>query len=145
MNTAPASRRTYRSKGHDRGEGTEENGEESKYDVEQDIRKLGDYVKAVNKNTELFSSENADTILDTLVDYADKNGFSDYTVAKDKYKVKLPYISAKGEKAIIKVEISKVDSNTVCVDFTKGDGDSLVFYKGFNQIKEFFGPVFDIH
>ena len=102
-------------------------------------------MKAINKNTELFSTEDADTILDTLIDYADKNGFKDYTVAKDKYKVKLPYISAQGEKVNIKVEISKVDSNTVCVDFTKEDGDSLVFYKGFNQIKEFFGPLVDTY
>lgn len=130
VNTAPASRRIHRNKGIDRGEGDKEE-EESKYEVETNKRQLTEYVRAVNKNTELFSTEDADKILDTLLDYAHKNGFKNYTVADDKYKVKLPFISAQGEKVIIKVEISNVDSEKVCVDFSKGEGDSLVFYKGF--------------
>lgn len=93
VNTAPASRRTYRNKGADRGEGDEEE-EENKYELETNKRRLTEYVRAVNKNTELFSTEDADKILNTLLDYAHEKGFKDYTVADEKYKVKLPFISA---------------------------------------------------
>jgi hypothetical protein len=45
----------------------------------------------------------------------------------------------------MKVEILKVDHETVCIDFTKKDGDSLAFYEAFNLAKSYFGELVDAH
>jgi hypothetical protein len=41
------------------------------------------------------------------------------------------------------IEILKVDDKKVCIDFTKADGDSLVFYKEFGNIKDYVGEIAD--
>lgn len=53
----------------------------------------------VNKNTELFSTFDADTLLGTLEEFADKQGFK-YLVAKDKYKIKLELTAEKEDEKV---------------------------------------------
>lgn len=64
-------------------------------------------------------------------------------MTKDKYKLKLPIVNALNEKVVFKVELLKVGDDKVCADFTKADGDCLVFYKEFGLLKEYLGNIFD--
>jgi len=56
---------------------------------------MEEYISVVAKNTELFSQSDADTILDCLLAYAEELGYKEYTLSKDKYKLKLPILNAK--------------------------------------------------
>jgi len=100
-------------------------------------------VRVINKNTELFSTYDPDTILETILDYLKEMGYDKFTVSKDKYKVKLQFINKEQEQGEMKVEILKADEKKVCIDFTKLDGDSLVFYKEFGNLKDYMGEIAD--
>ncbi len=65
----------------------------------------------------------ADSILDSILDYAEQLGITEYKLSKDRYKVKIPILNTKGEKVEVKVELFKVDHERICADFTKLDGD----------------------
>jgi hypothetical protein len=51
-------------------------------------RKLDQYVRVVHKNTEFFSTYDAEMLLQNLSAYANETGF-EMTVQSDKYKIKL--------------------------------------------------------
>lgn len=95
----------------------------------------------MNKNTELFSTSDADTLLDTIVDFAEKQGYK-YQVAKDKYKVKLEILLGE-EKIDISAKISKAAADKYCIEFNRTGGDSMLFYDQFKNIKEYFGDLID--
>lgn len=104
---------------------------------------MDEYIRIINKNTELFSTADPDLILDTLIQYAETQGYKNFQVAKDKYKMKLSLVNKEGEPCEMKVELLKADPEKICIDFTKTDGDSLVFYKEFNVVKDFLGDLVD--
>ena len=101
---------------------------------------IEEYVRVVNKNTDLFSTCLPDDLLDTLVDFAEKKGFK-YTVAKDKYKVKVEILEQDAGTVEISAKVSKVDKDKYVVEFNRVSGDSIVFFKHFNDIKEFYGEL----
>jgi hypothetical protein len=128
-----AQRRAYR--GAHRGDGDDE--EEEKIEK----RNIEEYIRVVNKNTEIFSTEDPDVLLGTIVDFADKQGYK-YQVAKDKYKVKLEILL--GEETVdMTIKISKVDANKHCIEINRTGGDQLVFFEQFKQMKEYFGDLID--
>ena len=135
-----AQRRAYR--GAHRGEGEEEH-EEEKFEIDESKRHLGEYVRVINKNTEIFSTADPSILLEALLGYIKMMGYSQYQVSKDKYKVKLSFISKKDEEGEMKIEVLSVGKDKVCVDFTKLQGDCLVFFKEFNQIKDYLADLAD--
>jgi hypothetical protein len=71
-------------------------------------------------------------------------GYDKFKLSKDKYKIKeLQFITKEGEQGEMTIEILKVDDKKVCVDFTKTDGDALVFYKEFGNLKDYLGDIAD--
>jgi len=100
---------------------------------------LDEYFRVVNKNTEVFSTYDPDTLLDTIVDFAEKQGFK-YEVAKDKYKVKLEILLGE-EKIDITAKISKATADKYCLEFNRTGGDSILFFEQFKNIKEYFGEM----
>ena len=104
---------------------------------------MDEYLDVIAKNTELFSTADPDTLLDSLLAYAEALGYTEYKLSKDKYKLKLPILNAKNQKVEIKIEILKVDHEKVCVEFTKLDGDFLTFVDEFNLIKDYMGELID--
>jgi hypothetical protein len=88
-------RRAYR--GAHRGEGEEEE-EEKKFAIDDSKRNLEEYVRVINKNTELFSTYDAEAILETILDYLKEMGYDKFKLSKDKYKIKdLQFITKDGE------------------------------------------------
>lgn len=84
-------------------------------------------MRVVNKNTDLFSTYDADTLLDTIVDFAEKQGYK-YEVAKDKYKVKVEILL--GEEVVdITAKITKVAADKNAVEITRTGGDSILFFE----------------
>lgn len=70
-----AARRQYRKAVVNRGHGDEE-GEESKYAVEESTKRTIDpYMKVVNKNTEFFTSMDPSHLLDEFLGYFEAKGF----------------------------------------------------------------------
>jgi len=81
-----------------------------------------------------------------LIKFAELSCCSEYKISKDKYKATLPLFVKKMEVHIeMKVEILKVDHETVCIDFIKKGGDSLAFYEAFNLAKGYFEEIVDAH
>lgn len=115
-----AQRRAYR--GAHRGEG--DNEEEEKIEK----RNIEEYIKVVNKNTDMFTTEDPDVLLDIIVDFAEKQGYK-YQVAKDKYKIKIEMLIGEEEKIDITAKISKVDANKNCIEINRTGGDQLVFFE----------------
>ena len=104
---------------------------------------MDEYVRFINKNTELFSTQDPDVLLEEILNYAETQGYKDYKVSKDKYKIKLPVVTKVGEYTEMTIEILKADQNKVCIDFTRAGGDTLPFYNEFNLIKEYLGELID--
>lgn len=87
----------------------------------------------------MFSSYDADTLLDTIVDFAEAQGYK-YVVAKDKFKVKLEILCGE-EKVELTAKISKAGVDKYCIEFNRTSGDSMLFFTQFNTIKEYFGDL----
>jgi len=100
---------------------------------------LDEYIRVVNKNTELFSSYDADTLLDTICDFAEKQGYK-FEVAKDKYKIKLEILLGE-EKIDITAKITKAAADKYCIEFNRTGGDSILFFEQFKNIREYFGDL----
>jgi len=97
------------------------------------------YVRFVCKNTEFFSTYDAEVLLSNLIQFADAQGFK-CDVSKDKYKVKISVLLDEGETVDLVSRILKVDDEKVCMEFSKtGCCDSLLFFDQFNKIKEYMG------
>ena len=79
----------------------------------------------------------ADSTLDSILSYAEELGYTEYKLSKDKYKVKIPILNAKGQKVELKVELFKVDHEKICADFMKLDGDYPTFVEEFNAIRNY--------
>ena len=95
----------------------------------------------MNKNTELFSTEDPETLLNAVIDFADKQGYK-YEVSKDKYKVKIEILLGE-EKIDLTAKISKVDPNKYCLEINRTGGDQIVFFEQFKQMKEYLGDLID--
>ena len=119
-----ASRRVYR-KAVNRGN-VEEGEEESKYDVEESIREIEEYVRFVNKNTEFFSTANPNELLNELAGYFEEKGYK-FDIAKDKYKVKVAMIEG-NDSIEMTVKILKATPEKYCVEFNRTSGDQLLFF-----------------
>lgn len=132
-------RRAYR--GAHRGDADDE--EEKKFEIADTKRNIEEYVRVINKNTELFSTAEADAILETILNYIEDMGYDKYTVSKDKYKIKLHFITKEGEEGEMKIELLQAGENKVCIDFTKAEGDYLTFTKEFNAIRDYVGELAD--
>ena len=89
-----AQRRAY--KGAHRGEGDEE-AEEEKFQIPQ--RKIEKYLRLVNKNTEFFSSNEPEELLEMFMKYLEKSG-AKFEVAKDKFKVKAQVENGEGGEMV---------------------------------------------
>jgi len=53
----------------------EEGGEESKYSLDMPKREIEEYIKIIEKNTEFFSNENPDMIIEDLAGYFEEKGY----------------------------------------------------------------------
>jgi len=87
---------------------------------------IDEYFRVINKNTEMFSSYDPDTLLDTIVDFAEKQGFK-FDVAKDKYKVKFEILLGE-EKIDMTIKISKAAADKYCIEINRTGGDSMLFF-----------------
>jgi len=95
-----------------------------------------------NKNTELFSKQDPDTIFAALISCAEKQGIN-YQESKDKYKIKLNFQLPDDSEVQVLTRILRVNEDTVCVEFTKTKGDVMKYYEQFNSIKKYFGCVLE--
>jgi hypothetical protein len=71
-----------------------------KRDYSNSGRVIEEYIRVINKNTELFSTADPDELLHTLIKFAELSGCSEYVISKDKYKVTLPLFVKKMEARI---------------------------------------------
>lgn len=89
----------------------------------------------------MFSTSEPDILLDTIVDFAEKQGYK-YEVSKDKYKVKVEILLGE-EKIDITAKITKAAAEKYCIEFNRTGGDSILFFDQFKIIKEYFGELID--
>lgn len=80
-------------KGKVRGDG--DGGEEEQ---KEQVRELEEYVRIIEKKTELFSTFDADDIFQALLEHAEHECLS-FQPASDKYKIKMEYMIGEGKKA----------------------------------------------
>ena len=91
------------------GAGYRQVGEEAKADRsgEEEAKRTQDlYYGVIKKNTDLFSSEEAQCILKKLIEFAQKKGLP-YKVAKDKYKLTLKFMNQDYEELEMNIKILK--------------------------------------
>lgn len=98
------------------------------------------YEKVFAQNTEIFSTCNPDDIEAALIEYLRNKEKIEPTINKDKYKIKFS-LTTKGQDENVQtttmvVRILKVDDKTSCVEFTKSDGNNVLFHEHFNSIKK---------
>lgn len=71
----------------------------------------------MNKNTEFFTTENPDDILDELVGYFEEKKFK-VLLAEDKYRVKVALPADQDQDSIeMNINIMKAGADKYCVDF----------------------------
>ncbi len=100
-------------------------------------RELEEYARLIHKNTEMYSTYDADTLLAVLDEMTEVLG-AKMDVADDKYKVKLNIAMPTGTIEM-KVRILKVKEGLNCLEFSRVSGDQLEFFTQYNQIKDFYG------
>jgi hypothetical protein len=61
--------------------------EETKYEAEEK-RIIEDYISAVKKNTDLFSTNDPEILIDEILNFLEAKGYK-YELAKGRYKIKL--------------------------------------------------------
>lgn len=64
-------------------------------------RKMDEYVRIIAKNTEFFSTQDPDMLLDELLHYGEQKGYK-FQAAEDKYKVKMEIVTESGETVEMK-------------------------------------------
>jgi len=101
---------------------------------------MEEYVKIVNKNTELFSLFDAETLWTALLEFVESQGIK-HEMAKDKYKMKLQILIPEGDRIDMTVKVLKVDHEKVCLEFSRTGGDQLIFFSEFSKIKEYYGDL----
>jgi len=89
----------------------------------------------VGKNTEFFTTENPDDVLDELVGYFEEKGFK-VNIAKDKYKLKVTQPIDEEFDVEFTVRILKAAAEKYCVEFNRNGGDQLIFLNQFKVAKE---------
>lgn len=98
----------------------------------------------MSKATDLFSTYDAETILNTLIDMAEIE-CSEFNVAKDKYKVKMEFLlgEEEGVQSTLEVQarICKVDDQKVCVELSRVSGDMFTYYQYYKKIQAFLGEL----
>lgn len=102
---------------------------------EENKRSLDEYVRVLNKNTEFFTTELPDDILQELLGYCEEKGFK-AQAAKDKYKVRVEIAQESQLPVELNIVVSKVAADKYCVEFKRVSGDSLDFFKLFDKIKD---------
>ncbi len=70
----------------------------------------------VNKNTEFFTTESPENILDELLGYCDEKGYK-CQAAEDKYKVKIEVLNEQQSPVDMCVNIMKAAPEKYCVEF----------------------------
>lgn len=150
MNTRPGGGR-YRSLKLqvNEDENEEAKGEEQKIDSTTPEKKMDTYVAGLNNNTEFFSSCHPEMIEEETLKYLREKEKVEPTINPDKYKIKFSLVSKaldeQEEVTSITMKISRVDSETVCVEFKKTSGDQINFLNHFkryrNQVLEFANDV----
>ena len=107
---------------------------------------MEEYVRYVNKNTELFSTADPDYLLEELEAALVNQGYK-VNIASDKYKIKIQKDVIESEDSIylmaMNIKILKAGTDKYCVEFNKTQGDQLSFFKEFNTIKEVLGDLVD--
>ena len=121
--------------GVNRSEGLEI--EEGKHD--ETVRIQDEYFGIVKKNTELFSSFGANTLLSKLVEFAEKKSV-EFKVAPNKYKVHFKYMSGADLELEINCKILKAGDKNV-IDVSRVNGDAIFFFEQFNVIKDYVGDM----
>ena len=130
-----AQRRLYR-KIINRGENE---AEEEKYSE----RTIEEYVRFVQKNTEFFSTWTPNEIWEELKAYFQEKGYKFETVG-DKYKLRVLVndIAVEDEKeqplppVEITIKILKAAPEKYCVEFTRTDGDQLVYFTQYGKMMD---------
>jgi hypothetical protein len=85
-------------------------------------------VKLVNKNTEFFTTENPDIVLEELIGYFFDKGCKTI-VADGKYKIKVQQSIYKELDLEYTIRILKATHDKYCVEFNRNGGDQLEFFK----------------
>jgi hypothetical protein len=119
-----------------------ETGEEVKFEDGDlpPLKALLAYEKVFAQNTEIFSTCNPDDIEAALLEFLRNKENIEPSVNKDKYKIKFS-LTTKGQDETVQtttmvVRILKVDDKTNCVEFTKTDGNNVLFHEHFNNISK---------
>lgn len=98
-------------------------------------------MRIVNKNTELFSTYDADTLFETILDFAEKQGYK-FQASPDKYKAKIEILL--GEEVVdITAKVTKAAADKNVVEITRTGGDSILFFEQFKIIKDYLGELVD--
>jgi hypothetical protein len=79
-------------------------------------RHMDQYYKVCNRNTELFSSQDPDTLFNSLIDAAEKQAIN-CQVHESQYKAKMMVDLPDGSKLKITAKFLKVDDQEVCIEF----------------------------
>lgn len=94
----------------------------------------------MKKNTEIFSLNPPDELLDAVIDFIEKSGYK-HKLVDSQYKVKYQILSEGEEEVDVTAKITRVNKDKYCIEFERKGGDSLAFYNHFNNIKEFLGDL----
>lgn len=92
-------------------------------------------MKLFNKNTEFFTTECPDNILQEVLGYFEENGYT-AKAADGKYKVKVEILSAEQAPVDMTIKILKAGADKYCVEFQRTSGDQLDFFNVYKKIKE---------
>lgn len=138
MNTRPGGGR-YRSLKLQVNEEEAKEGEDLKIDSTTPDKKMDTYVAGLYNNTEFFSTCHPEMIEEETLKYLRENEKVEPTINPDKYKIKFALVSKaldeQEETTSITMKISRVDSETVCVEFKKTSGDQMNFLNHFNKYR----------
>lgn len=136
---AGASRRQYKNLGAHRGDEEEEEG---KHDVAATAIKriLEPYQEVVKKNTEFFTTEIPENLVNEIGGYLQSQGHLT-VLDKNKYKFKVTLKQEKGteeESAPLELTVKILDASNgrYCVEFSRTAGDQLQFFDEFSKIRD---------
>jgi len=103
-------------------------------------KKMDTYVAGLNNNTEFFSSCHPEMIEEETCKYLRKTEKVEPSINPEKYKIKFSLVSKaldeQEETTSITMKISRVDAETVCVEFKKTSGDQINFLNHFKRYKD---------
>ena len=147
-----AGRRQYKNVTTHRGDAEEEQDDEAKHEILAPVKRaLDPYVEFVKKNTEFFTLENPEALIDEIGGYLQDEGHKVKLDGK-KYKFNVTLKSEPAEEEagageavaeeapvemVIKIlQVEGAAPNKYCVEFSRKGGDQLQFFEEFAKIRD---------